>query len=108
SVALNEVDALAINAPDESAVVTWMVPGPNGIAGDASGVWVSSTAGKVYHVMMGQATPTFVTTGGQPARVVVIGSTVYAADGVNGNLYSFGTGGGSVTTTSLGSQPASA
>jgi hypothetical protein len=108
---MNQVFALPVNTTTGTVVQTWTIPTPNGIAADASGVFVSSTSvGSVYRIngIDPLAAPARIT-GGQPRRIVIAGDTAYIADGAAAKVYSFAIDGtGSVTANTLGVSPPSA
>lgn len=102
---LGQVFAFPINTTDGTPTRTWVIPTPNGIVANATGVFVSSSStGTVYRINGTEATATVVrTTGGQPRRMILANGTIYVADGAANRIYSFAADGtGSVTTNTVG------
>ncbi|GEM_PF-1359621 len=107
---LGQVFALPINTTDGTIARSWIIPTCNGIAADATGVYVSSTsAGTIFRIngINPTASPARIT-GGQPRRIVIAGPTVYVADGASNKVFSFAADGtGGVVTNPLGLSAAS-
>ncbi len=102
---LGQVFAFPINTTDGTPSRTWVIPTPNGIVANPTGVFVSSSStGQIYRIIGTDANATVVrTTGGQPRRMLIANGTVYVADGAANRIYSFAVDGtGSVTTNTVG------